>query len=78
MGSPPGRHFAPGQSRRAPSSANPPVGQVAGAITAKLLKTGEITVIVVAFRERPRTEAALLVMYTAVGVAGAVVNTLVA
>jgi len=51
---------------------------VAGAITAKLLKTGEITVIVVAFRERPRTEAALLVMYTAVGVAGAVVNTLVA
>jgi multisubunit Na+/H+ antiporter MnhB subunit len=51
---------------------------VAGAITAKLLKTGAITVIVVAFRERPRTEAALLVMYTAVGVAGAVVNTLVA
>ena len=50
------------------------LGQVGGGITAKLLVTAAIVVIVVAFRERPRTKAALLVIYAAVGVLGAAVN----
>jgi hypothetical protein len=54
------------------------MGQVAGGIAAKLLMAAAIAVVVVVFRGRPRTEAALLVMYTAVGLAGAVVNSLVA
>jgi hypothetical protein len=54
------------------------LGQVAGGITAKLMVTAAILVIIVAFRRRPRTRAALLVAYTAVGVLGAAVNVLVA
>ena len=54
------------------------LGQTAGGITAKLLITAAIVVIVVAFRCRPRTRAALLVIYTIVGVAGAAVNVMVA
>ena len=54
------------------------LGQVAGGVTAKLLIAAAILVILVAFRRRPRTRAALLVIYTIVGVAGAAVNVMVA
>jgi hypothetical protein len=54
------------------------LGQVAGGVTAKLVELAAIVVIVVAFRQRPRTRAALLVVYTTFGVLGAVVNSLVA
>jgi tryptophan-rich sensory protein len=53
------------------------LGQVAGGITAKLVELAAIVVIVIAFRRRPRTQAALLVVYIVFGVAGAVVNSLV-
>ena len=53
------------------------LGQVAGGITAKLILTFAIVVIVVAFRAHPRTRTALLAVYTVVGVVGATVNTLV-
>jgi hypothetical protein len=52
-------------------------GQVAGGITAKLIVTAAIFVIVVAFRRHPRTKGALLVIYALVGVVGAAANTLV-
>jgi hypothetical protein len=54
------------------------LGQVAGGVTAKLVELAAIVVIVVAFRRSPRTRAALLVVYTAFGLLGAVVNSLVA
>jgi hypothetical protein len=54
------------------------LGQVAGGVTAKLMVTAAIVVIMVAFRRRPRTRVALLVAYAIVGVAGAAVNVLVA
>jgi hypothetical protein len=54
------------------------LGQVPGGIAAKLLGLAAIAIIVVAFRRRPRTRAALLVVYTAVGLIGAAVNTIVA
>jgi hypothetical protein len=54
------------------------LGQVAGGITAKLILAGALLVILVAFRRRPRTRAALLVTYTLVGIVGAAVNLLVA
>ena len=54
------------------------LGQVAGGVTAKLGELAAIVVIVVAFRRSPRTRAALLVVYTAFGLLGAVVNSLVA
>jgi hypothetical protein len=54
------------------------MGQVAGGIAAKLVMAAAITITVVVFRGRPRTEAVLLGIYTAVGVAGAIVNSLVA
>jgi hypothetical protein len=53
------------------------LGQVAGGITTKLIELAAIVTIVVVFRGRPRTRAALLVIYTFFGVAGAVVNSLV-
>jgi len=54
------------------------LGQVAGGITAKLVEMAAIFVIMVAFRRRPRTQAALLVVYIVFGVTGAIVNSLVA
>jgi hypothetical protein len=54
------------------------LGQVAGGIVAKLILAAAIVVTVVAFRRRPRTRAALLVVYTLVGFFGATVNLLVA
>jgi hypothetical protein len=54
------------------------LGQLAGGVTAKLMVTAAIVVIMVAFRRRPRTQAAMLAIYTIVGVAGAAVNVLVA
>jgi hypothetical protein len=54
------------------------LGQVAGGVTAKIVELVAIVVIVVAFRRSPRTRAALLVVYTAFGLLGAVVNSLVA
>ena len=54
------------------------LGQVAGGITAKIVELAAIVVIVVVFRQRPRTRAALRVVYTAFGVLGAVVNSMVA
>ena len=54
------------------------LGQVAGGVTAKIVELAAIVVIVVAFRRSPRTRAALLVGYTAFGLLGAVVNSLVA
>jgi hypothetical protein len=54
------------------------LGQVAGGVTAKIVELAAIVVIVVAFRRSPRTRAALLVVYTAFGLLGAVVNSLVA
>ena len=54
------------------------LGQVAGGGMAKLVELAAIVVIVVAFRRSPRTRAALLVVYTAFGLLGAVVNSLVA
>jgi hypothetical protein len=50
------------------------LGQVAGGVAAKLVLTAALVVIMVAFRSRPRTRAALLAIYTVVGVAGAAVN----
>ena len=52
------------------------LGQTAGGLVAKLVAMMAIAVIVVAFRRRPRTRAALLVVYTFFGVAGAVVNSM--
>jgi hypothetical protein len=50
------------------------LGQVAGGVAAKLVLTAALVVIMVAFRSRPHTRAALLAIYTVVGVAGAAVN----
>lgn len=52
-------------------------GQEAGALAAKLLMALVLVVTVVAFRQKPRTKAALLAIYTVVAVVGAASNILV-
>jgi hypothetical protein len=47
------------------------LGQVAGGIAAKAILALGLAVIVIAFRDRPRTAAALLAVYTVAGLVGA-------
>ena len=47
------------------------LGPVPGGIAAKLILVAAIGVVMVAFRCRPRTKAALLALYTVAGVVGA-------
>jgi hypothetical protein len=53
------------------------LGHVAGGIAAKLILVLALAVIMVAFRHRPRTATALLVMYTVAGLAGAASSVMV-
>ena len=50
------------------------LGQTAGAVAAKVVIAVVIVVVLVAFRGRPRTRAALLVIYTVTALVGAVSN----
>ncbi|MGA3056557.1 MAG: hypothetical protein ABSE70_00760 [Candidatus Limnocylindrales bacterium] len=52
-------------------------GQTGGALAAKVIVAVGVAVTVMAFRRRPRTEAALLVVYTVVAVVGTASNVLV-
>jgi hypothetical protein len=52
-------------------------GQTAGGLAAKMVVALVIGVILVAFRGRPRTRAALLVVCTVIAVVGAVSNVVV-
>jgi hypothetical protein len=52
-------------------------GQTGGAVAAKVIVAVGVAVTVVAFRQRPRTRAALLAVYTAVAAVGAVSNAVV-
>jgi hypothetical protein len=52
-------------------------GQTGGALATKVLMAVVVVVTVVAFRRRPRTEAALLAIYTVIAVVGAASNALV-
>lgn len=52
-------------------------GQTGGALLAKVMLAMAVVVTVVAFRQRPRTRAALLVVYTVMACVGAASNVLV-
>jgi hypothetical protein len=53
------------------------LGQTGGAVAAKVILAAVVVVTVVAFRQRPRTKAALLVIYTVMAAVGAASNALV-
>jgi hypothetical protein len=53
------------------------LGQTGGALAAKVIVAVAVAVTVVAFRRRPRTQAALMVVYTVVAGVGAVSNAVV-
>jgi hypothetical protein len=52
-------------------------GQTGGALAAKVIVALAVAVTVVAFRQRPRTKAALLVVYAVVPVIGAASNAMI-